>query len=81
MKVVRIGLSRLPLAAAISDGHHFERRRGGSRNRFFAERKGEIDASRYARQRVARFTTHCVLNCGAHRELHLQFFCISAILT
>ena len=49
MKVVRIGLSRLPLAAAISDGHHFEGRRGGSRNRFFAERKGENDASRFAR--------------------------------
>jgi hypothetical protein len=55
MKVVRIGLSRLPLAAAISDGHHFEGRRGGSRNRFFAEQKGESGASRYARIEQTRF--------------------------
>ena len=80
MRVARIGLSYLPLAAADSDGHPFRGRRGGSRDRFFGERKGENDASRYARQRVTRFTTHCVLNCGAHRELYLQFFCISAIL-
>ncbi len=53
--MVRIGLSRLTLAAAVSDGHHFKGRRGGSRNRFFAERKGEIDASRYARIEPRRF--------------------------
>ena len=64
MRVARIGLSRLPLAAALSDGHHFKGRRGGSQNRFFAERKGEIEAPRYACQRVARFTTHCVKGVG-----------------
>ena len=73
MKVVRIGLSRLPLAAAISDGHHFERRRGGSRNRFFAERKGESEASRNLRQRFARFTTHFALNCRACRDSICSF--------
>ena len=55
MRVARIGLSRLPLAAALSDGHHFKGRRGGSQNRFFAERKGEIDASRYARIEPTHF--------------------------
>ena len=46
MKVVRIGLSRLPLAAAVSVGRHFKGRRGGSLNRFFAEPNGESEASR-----------------------------------
>ena len=55
MRVARIGLNRLPLAAAVSDGHPFKGRRGGSRNRSFAERKGEIDASRYARIESIRF--------------------------
>jgi uracil-DNA glycosylase len=49
MRVTRIGLSCLPLAGVDIDGHPFKGRRGGSRNRFFAERKGEINASRYAR--------------------------------
>jgi hypothetical protein len=55
MRVVRISLIRLPLAAAVSDGHHFKGRRGGSRNRFFVERKGESDASRFARIEPTRF--------------------------
>ena len=55
MRVARIGLNRLPLAATLSDGHPFKGRRGGSRNRFFAERKGEIDASRYARIEPTHF--------------------------
>jgi hypothetical protein len=46
MKVLRIDLSRLPMAAVVSDGYHFEGRRVESRNRFFVERKGEIDPSR-----------------------------------
>ena len=49
MRVARIRLNRLPQAGALSDGHPFRGRRGGSRNLFFGERKGEIDASRYAR--------------------------------
>jgi len=53
--MARIGLIQLPLAAAVSDGHPFKGRRGGSRNRFFGERKGEIDASRYARIEPRRF--------------------------
>ena len=48
MRMVRISLSRLPLAELVSDGHHFEGRREGSRNRFFAERKGESDAPKWA---------------------------------
>ena len=55
MRVARIRLNRLPQAGALSDGHPFRGRRGGSRNRFFAERKGEIDASRYARIEPIRF--------------------------
>ena len=49
MRVARIGLNRLPLTAALSDGHPFKGRRGGSLNRFFAERKGESEAPMYAR--------------------------------
>jgi hypothetical protein len=49
MRVARIGLNRLPLARAVSDGRHFKGRRGGSRNRFFAEREGESEAPRYER--------------------------------
>ena len=49
MRVARISLNRLPLTAALSDGHHVKGRRGGSLNRFFAERKGESEAPRYAR--------------------------------
>jgi hypothetical protein len=37
------------------------------------ERKGESDAQRYARQRVARFTTHCALNCRASRDSICSF--------
>jgi hypothetical protein len=44
MRVARIGLNHLPLAAVVSDGRHFKGLREESRNRFFAERKGEIDA-------------------------------------
>jgi hypothetical protein len=55
MRVARIGLSRLPLAGPDIDGHHFKGRRGGSRNRFFAERKGESEVSRYARIEPTRF--------------------------
>ena len=73
MKVVRIGLSRLPLAAAISDGHHFERRRGGSRNRFFAEKKGEDETPRWALQRIARFSTDCALNCRVCQDFICSF--------
>ena len=44
-----------PAAAALSDGHPFKGRRGGSRNRFFGERKGESKASRHARIEPTRF--------------------------
>ena len=55
MRVARIGLRLLPLVAVVSDGCPFRVRRGGSRNLFFVERKGELDASRYARIEPTRF--------------------------